>query len=43
MLKNVLEFFRNLPPKTCCDCKEIMTEQSESYLMQCDKCQNKEK
>ena len=32
------EFFRNLPAKQCTDCGEVIQEQHESYLHQCDKC-----
>ncbi|MFC5714185.1 protein YhfH [Thalassorhabdus alkalitolerans] len=37
-MKNILEFFRNLPPKMCADCGDEMHEQHESYMNQCDKC-----
>ncbi|MFB5661635.1 protein YhfH [Alteribacillus sp. HJP-4] len=37
-MKRVMEFFRNLPQKQCSDCGEIMEEQHESYMNQCDKC-----
>ncbi|WP_419882686.1 protein YhfH [Peribacillus sp. B-H-3] len=36
--KNPMEFFRNLPPKTCPECGEHMTEQAESYRVECDSC-----
>jgi len=26
------EFFRNLPPKVCTDCGEVIDEQHESYM-----------
>ncbi|AGK52579.1 protein YhfH [Bacillus sp. 1NLA3E] len=38
MIKNALEFFKNLPPKKCTDCGEIIEEQHECYGNQCEKC-----
>jgi hypothetical protein len=38
MLENVTEFFKNLPPKLCSDCGEIVEEQHECYGDKCDKC-----
>jgi hypothetical protein len=38
MLENVTEFFKNLPPKLCRDCGEIVEEQHECYGDKCDKC-----
>jgi hypothetical protein len=38
MLESVTEFFKNLPPKICCDCGEVVEEQHECYGDQCDKC-----
>nr|WP_091656544.1 protein YhfH [Alteribacillus iranensis] len=38
MMKKITEFFRNLPPKQCTDCGEVIEEQHESYMNQCDKC-----
>jgi hypothetical protein len=32
------EYFKKLEPKTCTDCGEIIDEQHESYLYQCEKC-----
>lgn len=32
------DFFNNLSPKRCTDCGEIIEEQHESYLQQCEKC-----
>ncbi|WP_144512208.1 protein YhfH [Bacillus sp. FJAT-22090] len=40
MLENVIEFFRNLPEKTCATCGETIEEQHECYGNQCDKCNN---
>ncbi|MBK5460830.1 MULTISPECIES: protein YhfH [unclassified Peribacillus] len=39
--KNPLEFFRTLPPKQCPKCGDQITEQAESYLMECDHCLSK--
>ncbi|KIL50142.1 hypothetical protein KP77_15170 [Jeotgalibacillus alimentarius] len=38
MLENVMEFFRNLPPKKCASCGEQMEEQAEAYTTVCSKC-----
>ncbi|WP_019155632.1 protein YhfH [Robertmurraya massiliosenegalensis] len=38
MIKSPVEFFRMLPKKICPQCGEIMKEQAESYLMECDRC-----
>jgi hypothetical protein len=38
MLSNVVDFFRNLPPKYCTDCGEEMEEQHECYGSKCDSC-----
>lgn len=38
MVRNVLEFFRNLPPKQCVECGENIEEQHECYGTVCDKC-----
>lgn len=38
MIQSNQEFFRNLPPKQCCDCGRIIDEQHESYLNHCDHC-----
>lgn len=32
------EFFKKLGPKHCTECGEIIEEQHESYLHQCEKC-----
>lgn len=39
--QNVMEFYRNLPPKVCVDCGKKMNEQCESYINQCDHCLSK--
>ncbi|MGE7767026.1 protein YhfH [Peribacillus sp. NPDC096540] len=39
--KNPLEFFRTLPPKQCPECGDHITEQAESYLIECDHCLSK--
>ncbi|WP_442857525.1 protein YhfH [Bacillus sp. mrc49] len=39
--KNPMEFFRNLPPKQCTECGTTITEQAESYLLECDHCLSK--
>ncbi|WP_462411855.1 protein YhfH [Neobacillus sp. Marseille-QA0830] len=41
MLNSPVEFFRQLPKKQCCECGQIMEEQAESYLMECDHCLSK--
>ncbi|CAM3652452.1 protein YhfH [Mesobacillus zeae] len=38
MLQNVLEFFRNLPAKSCKECGEPISEQHECYGNTCDSC-----
>lgn len=38
MLENVIEFFKNLPPKNCATCGEVIEEQHECYSNNCDKC-----
>ncbi|MCZ2257281.1 protein YhfH [Sporosarcina sp. G11-34] len=38
MLINVIEFFKNLPVKTCATCREEITEQHDCYSNKCDKC-----
>ena len=38
MVRNVMEFFRNLPPKKCSECGENIEEQHECYGIVCDKC-----
>ncbi|WP_082798910.1 protein YhfH [Metasolibacillus sp. FSL H7-0170] len=38
MLENVVEFFRNLPEKTCVQCGNKMEEQSECYSHSCENC-----
>jgi hypothetical protein len=39
MLQKALEFFRNLPPKHCIECGEVIEEQHDCYSNQCEKCQ----
>lgn len=36
-----MEFFRNLPPNQCPECGIEISEQAESYLMECDHCLSK--
>ena len=38
MLVNIIEFFKNLPAKTCVTCGEVIEEQHECYGNKCDKC-----
>ncbi|QTD41147.1 protein YhfH [Sporosarcina sp. Te-1] len=38
MLENVVEFFKNLPPKTCMACGEEIEEQHECYSNTCEEC-----
>ncbi len=38
MLQSSVEFFRSLPKKVCAECGQVMEEQAESYMMECDHC-----
>jgi ArsR family metal-binding transcriptional regulator len=38
LIKNPVEFYRNLPKKECAECGEHMEEQAESYLLECERC-----
>ncbi|MDW0110790.1 protein YhfH [Sporosarcina aquimarina] len=38
MIENVVEFFRNLPPKQCATCGEQFEEQHECYQTNCPSC-----
>lgn len=38
MLIDVLEFFRNLPKKSCKECGFTINEQSECYTTVCESC-----
>jgi hypothetical protein len=38
MVRNVMEFFRNLPPKKCSECGDNIEEQHECYGIVCDRC-----
>ena len=38
MLVNVIEFFKNLPAKTCTTCGDEIAEQHECYHNECEKC-----
>ncbi|WP_074433009.1 protein YhfH [Neobacillus dielmonensis] len=38
MLLSPVEFFRNLPKKECPKCGQVMEEQAESYIMECEGC-----
>lgn len=40
-MKSPLEFFRTLPAKICPECGQVVNEQAESYLMECDRCLSK--
>lgn len=40
-LQSPVEFYKNLPKKVCPECGQVMTEQAESYLMECDRCLSK--
>jgi len=35
---NPVEFFKNLPKKVCPECGQMVEEQAESYLMECERC-----
>ncbi|WP_338448797.1 protein YhfH [Niallia oryzisoli] len=41
MLQSPVDFFRELPKKICVECGQIIEEQAESYLMECDHCLSK--
>jgi YhfH-like protein len=41
MLQSPVEYFRNVPKKECCECGQVIEEQAESYLMECDYCLSK--
>ena len=43
MLQSSTEFFKNLPKKECPECGQIVEEQHESYIMECDHCLRQEK
>ena len=38
MIHNVVEFFRNLPPKECAECGNVIEEQHECYSNKCEHC-----
>ncbi|MEK3887497.1 protein YhfH [Bacillus sp. FSL K6-3431] len=38
MIQNVVDFFKNLPPKICTNCGDQVAEQHECYGTTCDKC-----
>ncbi|MCP3742557.1 protein YhfH [Rossellomorea sp. BNER] len=38
MLTNIVDFFKNLPPKQCTKCGENIEEQHECYGNHCDHC-----
>lgn len=38
MLVNIIEFFKNLPAKSCVACGDEISEQHECYTNKCDKC-----
>lgn len=35
---NSVEFYKNLPPKQCCDCGSVIQEQHECYYNHCEEC-----
>jgi hypothetical protein len=39
MVKNILEFFRNLPKKQSAECGQVIEEQADCYSNKCDHCQ----
>ena len=41
MLQSPVEYFKSLPKKECSECGQIIEEQAESYLMECDYCLSK--
>lgn len=42
MLDQPMEFFRNLPPKTCSHCGREIDEQHEAYHNKCEDCSHEE-
>lgn len=38
MIQNIVEFFKNLPPKECVNCGNKIEEQHECYGNKCDSC-----
>ncbi|GIO25708.1 protein YhfH [Ornithinibacillus bavariensis] len=38
MITNILEFFRNLPPKKCQQCGRKINEQADCYINICEEC-----
>ena len=38
MLMSPLELIRSLPNKVCPECGQLIEEQAESNLMECDRC-----
>jgi hypothetical protein len=41
MMMTPVDFFKTLPAKQCPECGQIMDEQAESYMMECDHCLSK--
>lgn len=41
MLYNPVEFFKSVQNKECMECGQMIEEQAESYLMECDHCLSK--
>ena len=42
MIDQPMEFFRNLPTKTCANCGKEIDEQHEAYHNKCDDCVHEE-
>ncbi|WP_342718479.1 protein YhfH [Bacillus paramycoides] len=42
MIDQPMEFFRNLPTKTCAYCGKEIDEQHEAYHNKCDDCVHEE-
>lgn len=40
-MQSPVEFFRTLPEKICPECGQVVIEQAESYLLECDRCLSK--
>ncbi|MFK2825845.1 protein YhfH [Bacillus sp. B190/17] len=38
MVKNIIDFFKNLPAKQCTKCSSYIEEQHECYSQLCDEC-----
>jgi len=37
-MKNIVEFYRNLPKKRCQECNQVINEKADCYSNICDEC-----